>query len=47
MNVSLTKELENFIGELVANGMYFFDASPNRDCRTRIERPRRNLGSLF
>ena len=23
MNVSLTKELENFIGEMVASGMYF------------------------
>ena len=31
MNVSLTKELENFIGELVASGMYFSASEVVRD----------------
>ena len=31
MNVSLTKELENFIGELVASGMYYSASEVVRD----------------
>jgi len=31
MNISLTKELENFIGELVASGMYFSASEVVRD----------------
>lgn len=31
MNVSLTKELENFVGELVASGMYFSASEVVRD----------------
>jgi len=31
MNVSLTKELENFINELVASGMYFSASEVVRD----------------
>lgn len=31
MNVSLTKELENFIGELVAGGMYYSASEVVRD----------------
>lgn len=31
MNVSLTKELENFISELVASGMYFSASEVVRD----------------
>ncbi len=31
MNVSLTKELENFIGELVASGMHFSASEVVRD----------------
>ena len=31
MNVSLTKELENFIGELVESGMYFSASEVVRD----------------
>ena len=31
MNVSLTKELENFVGELVTSGMYFSASEVVRD----------------